>query len=398
MNFWLLSPALMALAWHAWRWPRRTVPLLVFLVPAYLLRTAIFGVPTNFWELGVIVLMAGAALRPKSVLFSQRLPRGSGLAIACLLASAIIAAAISAEPKVSLGILKGWFVVPMLFAWLAYQVKANQEELISSLVYSGAVSAGWALMAGGPRWQGWYDVPNSLALWLAPIFVLSLWQSLSRRTFTWYVSCLLIGLALVGTQSAMAIVSVLGAIAAWVLINSLSPRRTLIIIFFGLVILSCGYFAWSGRAVYLLQPWLDGQSNSVSVRWQLWRISWDLIKQQPWFGVGLGQFEPAYQARLHELIAQAPSAWLPEFVFRDPHNWILSFWLNVGALGLISFITMNLLALKNRPLNGPVLALICLLIFGLADTVYWKNDLAAQYWILFFLIIFPQTEAPQFEG
>ena len=34
-----------------------------------------------------------------------------------------------------------------------------------------------------------------------------------------------------------------------------------------------------------------------------------------------------------------------------------------------------------------VLVLVSILIFGLTDTVYWKNDLSALYWIIISLIM-----------
>jgi len=131
---------------------------------------------------------------------------------------------------------------------------------------------------------------------------------------------------------------------------------------------------------------------SLAVRQQLWSVGRQLIAEHPIFGVGLGQFEPQYQRVLHERFSQFNSGLLspepiPEFVFRDPHNWIIAFWLNAGLLGLVAFIGVHIVAVWRSKERGVVLALVLLLLFGLVDTIYWKNDLATLHWVLISLTL-----------
>jgi O-antigen ligase len=172
----------------------------------------------------------------------------------------------------------------------------------------------------------------------------------------------------------------------------------------------------TGRLSYLFQPWLHhGSYNSLSVRLQLWDVSLELIKEHPLFGVGLGTFEPAYQQKLHTRFKQYENCSqantncikpLPEFVFRDPHNWPLSFWLNTGLLGLASFTLINFLVIGSaatqlrlasketgqKLITASMLALVALLLFGLTDTIYWKNDLSALHWIIVALLVSENTK------
>ena len=196
-------------------------------------------------------------------------------------------------------------------------------------------------------------------------------------------------LALLATQSAAGIASVL-VVASFAL-----PRR----IRFGLPIIvglwaaSCVFLLISGRLSYLASPVISGEPNSISVRLQLWDIAWDLAQAHPVLGIGLGTFEPAYQNKLHERFAAgslpsqaySPPTPLAEFVYRDPHNWILSFWLNMGIIGLISFTFLHVWILRpwlHIHYSAPFAALAVLLLFGLVDTIYWKNDLSALHWVL----------------
>ena len=241
-------------------------------------------------------------------------------------------------------------------------------------------------------------------------------------------SSLILAAALLATQSVAGISAAFISVSIGLILfqptsTSTATRRPLYLRWgavLTLVFISLGYLSSTGRLTYLLQPLSSSDThNSLSVRQQLWSISVDLIKDHPLLGVGLGTFEPAYQNQLHERFTQFANCQLstkkcesplPEFVFRDPHNWLLSFWLNTGLLGLVSFILLNAYILvhawrsvlkitggHNQHSITPIqtnhflityqtqtltLALLSILIFGLADTIYWKNDLAALHWTI----------------
>ncbi|MEO6077270.1 MAG: O-antigen ligase family protein, partial [Candidatus Andersenbacteria bacterium] len=160
-------------------------------------------------------------------------------------------------------------------------------------------------------------------------------------------------------------------------------------------------FFYLPRIQYFISPFINSNTHSsLSVRLQLWNIGSRLIAQHPLLGVGLGQFEPAYQAELHKLFAlesrgvKTTSYKLQaEYVFRDPHNFLISFWLNTGIFGLVSFLYLNWVAIRNAIRSKDAfqksvgLALMAMLLFGLVDTIYWKNDLSALWWALTLLLL-----------
>lgn len=384
------------LAWQRFEW---ALWLAVFLIPSYLLRLTIGGLPTNYFELSVLVLWVVGLLQPQQrAQWSARwqtFPRLPLFLLAAFLVACGVATVLSNEPRVSLGIVRGWVLIPVLVAalvWSTATTCARERRLLNALLASGVGTALLSLLQfhWGERLAGIYDVPNSLALWLTPLFVAAVW--LTPYSWKYLLAAIITALALLATQSAAAVAASSTALLFGALYwrHDKNARRVLFasgaLLFLALV-----YFGASGRMTYLLQPWQGGAPNSISVRLQLWSVATALVREQPIVGVGLGQFEPAYQQALHQRFAITPSTErpLPEFVFRDPHNWLLSLWLNTGIVGLVSFAGLHIYALRTglRATAAPhvqaaALALIALLLVGLVDTIFWKNDLAALQLLL----------------
>lgn len=409
------------------------IVILAGLLPLYIVRFSVFGIPTNLFEVAVWVVAVFAPIGKTLGVNAQTpsveeigvqealrtIPKSVALCISLFLFAAIISTAISPIPRSSIGILKGWVITPMVFGFLVYMVRSKppigkMAGVINSLVLSGLVVAlfGLSQINGFTRIHSLYDVPNSLALFLVPIAIIALWIGIRDSNTLYTYAALVMLVAIIFTQSLGAIIALIGTMLIAMLLiikNPLSPigervrvRATLLV--FGFIIVTAIIFTLSGRFAYLISPLIHpNTTNSITVRMQLWDIGIDLIKKHPIWGIGLGQFEPAYQAELHRRFANRvmpdpighPRRQLqPEYVFRDPHNWIIAFWLNTGLLGLTGFIALNYIAIKRAfyPLahihsQAIALALISLLIFGLFDTVYWKNDLSALWWMLVAILL-----------
>jgi O-antigen ligase len=430
-----LVSALLLIGYLAYKNHSSATVLLIALLPTYLLRLYIFRLPTNFFELAVTAVALVGFMQPSVRATwqrsSSRLPRLFYFLVLVFVLSTIISTYVSPHLLTSLGILKSWVIIPLIFGWLIFSVGqslVNRSKITFSLVASGTFIALFSLIQLNPlslsRLKGPYDVPNSLALFLAPIFILAFFSlrsplSLLSRYFN-YTSLIIIGLTIIATQSFSAILAITFVLIISLLIHS-SQRGKIISVLLLIFLLSSLFFFYTGRFPYLLSPLTSNQPNSTSVRWQLWSVSVDLIKANFFLGTGLGTFEPAYQQGLHQrwqkfenckLKTQNCFQPLPEFVYRDPHNWILSFWLNTGLLGLLSFAGLHIiifwplfklritsygLRVTDYKPPPPALALLTLLIFGLFDTIYWKNDLSALHWGLISLILssLPQGDADE---
>lgn len=409
----LLAVALLGTVYASWKNHRANVVLLAALLPTYLLRFDVFGVPTNFFEATISIAAAMGVCNP--IVRGQwreaiaRVPRVMAVWVGLFVAAAFISTAISPHLQTSLGILKSWIIIPILFGFMVFSLDPRYAlRATRYLILSGTVMAllGISQLGTLDRVQGIYDVPNSLALFLAPLIVLAVAPAISvspALPVTGYtlrvrsLASLLMFLALLATQSLAGILTVV-VVSLFVLASSkhyplqATHYRLPVVV----MLLALTAIVAVPKIEYLLQP-----TSSAYVRLQLWDISRELIFEHPFLGIGLGTFEPAYQEKLHNRFRNAqnnpalPATHypLPEFIFRDPHNWVLSFWLNTGLLGLISFIGLHVciftrtfkhwLLTGHWKLGTGVLgALAVLLIFGLVDTIYWKNDLASLHTLL----------------
>jgi putative inorganic carbon (HCO3(-)) transporter len=286
------------------------------------------------------------------------------------------------------------------------QTEQTQRNVVRSMAVSAAVVVAFGLLKDGPfgRLSSFYDVPNSVALFVAPLIVYLIWEG---EVLTYLLAAFLLA-GLVATQSVGGIVAVLLALfigLLWWRRNRFSvPAITYTFVALCLI---AGYFTMTGRVLYLLQTFSAPAHTSWNVRLQLWSSGTTLIAHHPLLGVGLGQFEGAYQAVLHqrfydyEQLKTSTHEPLREFVFRDPHNFILSFWLNTGLLGLLGWLATSGAAIAatlkkswppTRLQQSLLLALLAMLLFGLVDTVYWKNDLATQWWLLVLLLAWAGSE------
>jgi O-antigen ligase/tetratricopeptide (TPR) repeat protein len=140
---------------------------------------------------------------------------------------------------------------------------------------------------------------------------------------------LLFGLAI--TRSKGAIIGWLFAAVAFILYLGLGNRlknfgRIIFIACILIAVTGCLVIAWYG----LSHGRLPG-GNSMLVRWQYWQASAKMYAEQPFTGVGpgnFGHFYPYYK----------PAA-APESV-TDPHNFPLSLLTQYGPLGLIAFLAV----------------------------------------------------------
>jgi O-antigen ligase len=139
------------------------------------------------------------------------------------------------------------------------------------------------------------------------------------------------------------------------------------------------------------------QDDSGSVRKIIWQESSAMIQDHPVFGAGLSSY-PAMIAPYHEAKHIE--------IFQYPHNLFLNFWSETGLIGLIGFLWLvsvffiqNFKLWKRNDIDGLPIALIAamitILVHGLVDVPYMKNDLAFLFWIMIGLTESMRREALQ---
>lgn len=129
-------------------------------------------------------------------------------------------------------------------------------------------------------------------------------------------------------------------------------------------------------------------NTSVGLRIHFWKISWEIIKQNPWVGVGTCDFKSAY-AEMNRILS-------PQLVATDnPHNQYFLVLCQLGLLGFVSLLGIFLMeirqaftgehAWKNIRLAFPLFFLLIMLsesylivyetgfLFSLISAVLYKN-------------------------
>ncbi|WP_169803235.1 O-antigen ligase family protein [Janthinobacterium agaricidamnosum] len=121
-------------------------------------------------------------------------------------------------------------------------------------------------------------------------------------------------------------------------------------------------------------------ATSVGTRLELWKASWMMFSDHPLLGVGRGVFQESLYALLHQGRLQESMA----LAYSSSHNDALHF-LATGGLVDFSFLLLmyfaplafftKALRSDNTELHSPALGgvvlVICFMIFGLTDVMFW---------------------------
>jgi O-antigen ligase len=126
--------------------------------------------------------------------------------------------------------------------------------------------------------------------------------------------------------------------------------------------------------------------NTLVGRIPLWQATIQLLRHSPIFGAGLAGFET-------QLAPYWNATHIDRFIY--PHNILLNFWVATGIIGVVAFAWLLLQGFRMSwsgwrssggdwaPLHlGVFLALIGIVVHGLVDVPYFKNDLSLEFWVL----------------
>lgn len=375
-----------------------SIALIVLLLPTYLIRFTIFGIPFTFLEwMIIIVFVVWLGVVAVNGSWRQiRLPLKWLLAVFVL--AATIAIFVSSDHRAALGLWRAYFIEPILFYIVIVNAlrSANRRWLVwvfglSALGVAGVALAqyfGW--MASPEPWisetpkrvASIFDYPNAVGLYLAPIIGLFL-TFLATKNHKW--NYFLSGLVVLASFAAIFFANTRGAflgIGAALLFLALSSHRKKIA--WLIIGLSVAAVLIIPQLRHTTQSVMSVKDTSTDVRVVLWQGTWDLLKAHPIFGTGLAGFPKMYdqyrQIKHTELLLY-------------PHNILFNFWVEVGLLGLLAFVGILAAAFNKGWQNihkgrSPVLslgittALIALIVYGLVEASYFKNDLAVQFWVL----------------
>lgn len=392
----------------------RILALFPLLFPLYLLRGELLGLPITLTEVALIFVFLFFLTQVdwwKKSWWVRHWHWKTLLPLGLFFLAAVIGVLVAPElstfvdgseflgQRRALGILKGWVFAPMLFFFMARVAFREKKSLIPLAL--NALLATALVLSGHAMWQvltdnfttmdgrasGPFESANYLALYIGPVLVYTLTRFLhSNGNERWIMglSAAVIGMALFFTQSYAGWIAVVSAMAL-VLILEKRVKKQWVFALGALGALLLLSQLGSDKFVQFLE---FTERSSSSVRLEVYEISLALLKDSPLFGIGLGQYEQMYQVNAPEILGQAPMEW----VMIHPHNIFLAMWLNMGLLGLVSFVWLVgkaslWLREKDEYRRIAVFMLLTLMVHGLFDTPYFKNDLAFEFWLLMAILL-----------
>ena len=257
-------------------------------------------------------------------------------------------------------------------------------------------------MGEGERVTSLFNSPNALGLYLGPIIVFYVaWifekvniqsRSTPARIATRSVAggapllifkllVIITGiLACVFAHSEGALLAVLlSSLVVLFWTNKWSRRVVIFVLLVSIVftLVSPTLFSRLQEKIYL-QDW------SGQVRKDMWQESWGMIKDNWLGGAGLAGYKEVFPAYHEKDYFE---------VFPYPHNFVLNFWSEMGLFGLIVFLLivirffwLNMACwikslLRNKVCLGLLGVMLVILIHGLVDNPYFKNDLSVMFWL-----------------
>lgn len=394
-----------------------------FLFAAYFIRFEVAGIPFTVPEAFVYLLFGVWILElirdHKSVTWNLHLKR-YWYAAFFLLIGATIGVVVApgtillpsgeflAAKQVAMGVWKGWVVAPILYFAVLTQVLKGREDVerimrffIFSAVMVSLLAYGFGLFGEGVtidlRLRGFYESANYLALYLVPAIMVNIYfaflkPGVTRNQLRIDLATLSILIySLFFTQSYAAIIGIFGSVGLYALYFLISHPRQRKKVLVALGILGATFLAVIVTQINTpkFQQALNWEDrSSTSVRLEIYKTSTHMISRHPFAGVGPGLFQANYQNTAPIVLGRAPLEWnMPH-----SHNIFLGFWLNTGIIGLIAFVTI--LVFSHRRFTYPLLALWGILLHGLFDMPFWKNDLSLIFWLVIAsIVILQQHEA-----
>lgn len=392
--------------------------IITFLLPTYLIRFNLGVIPFTFLE-ALIILLALAVIITKKVNWKKIYTDSLFWPIIGVLVTATLAVFMSYEPIKGAGLWKAYFVEPIIFYWIMLSLIERRRYLEGlfwglggSVIYLSLIAIWQKIFAVGvpqafldpsggvDRVVSVFGYPNAIGLFFGPIIVLFIGFLYYRNTdslllyatnagrFWFKLAVIVLGfIVVVLAKSEGAIIAI--GVCAWLMLVANKKSRLLVLVATGVfgveLLVNANLRAFLATKLFLLD-W------SGQVRRVMWAETWAMLKDNWLFGAGLAGYPTAilpYHAKWFE-------------VFPYPHNILLNFWVALGLPGVVAFIWLGIsfiwVNLKNvfsivyeRGVSLPfdkIASLIFLLvglemiIHGLVDAPYFKNDLAVLFWIL----------------
>ena len=398
----IISIFCLLFAWLSFKNLKWPVYLIIAFLPSYLIRFTVFKIPVTLLEAMIIIAFVIFLFRYRLTWLKSFKNNNFFWPLMAVILVASFSAIISPDLSKAAGIWKAYFIEPILFYILLINLIETKKDwqnifwalglsaLYLSLISFWQFESAWNVPAAFLQANGSVDrvvsilgYPNALGLYLGPIIILFtgfiFFDRQQKLIQLLKLSVIILSfITIILAKSEAAILSVLAIWLLWGLIIKKTRYY-----FLSLIILAVMVFIFVPPVNSYLSEKILLQDYSGFIRRLIWQESFTMLKDNWLLGAGLA----GYQTKIIPYH-------LPTFeIFLYPHNIILNFWSELGLAGLLifaylllKFFWLNLkdyLKNKNNLLNLTLgLVIIQLIIHGLVDAPYLKNDLSVLFWLI----------------
>ncbi len=375
----------------------------------------------------------------------EKIPYPFSWEILLLIILSFIAAGVAGFNLNALGIWKAYFFEPILVFILIINLcreKKDWQKILWALLLSAASVSLFAIYQkitgqfifnefwaneATRRVVSWFGYPNAVGLYLAPLILVFLGWFFSlphQTTLSKTLKKILIILVIVGSLLAIYFArsegAILGVVAGLFIFGLLAGRKQRIATLILALIVISGVFFFAPTKNFVLTK-LTLNDLSGQIRQRQWKETFlALTGTKIITGAGLDNYQkivapfhqagiffnsdnlPNFDAQLRASATLRAKYWQPVEIYLYPHNIFLNFWSEIGLLGALVFmwllfksiyISLKLTITYGRENHsekylalGLMGALITIIVHGLVDVPYFKNDLSVMFWIFLALI------------
>lgn len=363
--------------------------------------------------------------------------------IILLLLISLIAVGTAGWSASAMGIWKAYFFEPILLFILLFNVfedRRDWKKVIGALAISAAIVSLFALFQqatglfiSNPFWSNaatrrvvsFFGYPNAVGLYLAPlVMVLSGWLAslnwkngiLAHDKLKKIFLVLTIIISLLAIYFAQSEGALIGLAAGFFLFGIFAGKKSRLTVLLMLILMGIGAYLYAPAKNLIIEK-ATLSDLSGSIRKQQWKETFKMLNNSRLIsGAGLSGYQaavkpyhqdglffnsdnlPNFDAQLHASAAMRARYWQPVEIYMYPHNIFLNFWSELGIAGALLFVwiigkylflslKLSLNLTRQKEIDkyialGLFAAMIVIVVHGLVDVPYFKNDLAAMFWII----------------
>lgn len=387
----------------------------IILLPTYLFRTKLFGVPSTFLEISFLTVIAvfflRGVLKKEFKKTGYRYPLQKPIFL--LLLASIIAVLVSPNLRAALGLWKAYIIEPIIFFVFLLNIVKTDRDKEMILWALGLSALPLAILAIFQKFTGFgialamweteesrrvtaiFTSPNAVGLYLGPITALYLsWmtsknklriknkENVKKNFSSIILQALLLILMILAIIFTVSQGTWLGIAAAFFYVGFTQINKKWML---PIVIIAFLIIFLTPQIRHKLLPVVTFSDRSGQNRIDLWKGSAKYLLSSPQnFLLGAGFFG---FPNIHEQFRDPKK--VEPLIY--PHNIILNFWMETGLLGVIAFFWLCFDTFKKRAENdrsrsiyrlAAQAAIITIVAHGLVDVPYFKNDLSFLFWTI----------------